>query len=226
MLDIETTGLDPKQGHRMIEFAAVEIIDGGLTNDYLHLYINPERSIDKGAIEVHGITNEMVYDKPVFSHVAPKILEYVKGSEVIIHNAPFDLGFLNYQFALIGIEAFSSVFSKITDTLQIARKKYPGARNNLDALCDRLKVDRSDRNFHGALKDCYLLAQVYNLLLREQKNLLDHELLEQTVLVKNNNKNCFSQVNRDISCNLVQPDPSQIELDNHSKYMNSITQAR
>jgi DNA polymerase-3 subunit epsilon len=171
ILDTETTGLDPKDGHRIIEFAALEMIDRELTGERLHLYINPERLIDPNATRIHGIKDEDVADKPVFKDVAQQIVEYIKDSELIIHNAKFDIGFLDYQFKLVGLNLTTDYIANVIDTLTMARQKFPGAKNNLDALCDRFKVDRKDRGYHGALIDCRLLSDVYLWLTRQQISL-------------------------------------------------------
>lgn len=162
VLDTETTGLDPREGHRIIEVGCVEVINRKITDNRFHVYINPEREIDEGAIEVHGITNQFLEDKPHYRDIASDLLQYLKGAELIIHNAPFDVGFLNAEYKLLepswkGIEKFC----KIVDTLQMARKMHPGQKNNLDALCKRYEVDNSQRDLHGALLDAEILAEVY-----------------------------------------------------------------
>ncbi len=176
ILDTETTGLKVEDGHRIIEFAALEMFERKLTGNKLHLYINPEREIDPNASRIHGITDEQVADKPTFSEVINEIREFIKDSELIIHNAKFDMGFLNYQFNLIEKgKTVDSYISGVIDTLAMARQKFPGGKNSLDALCDRFKVDRSNRDYHGALIDCRLLADVYLNLTREQINLLEQQ---------------------------------------------------
>lgn len=160
VLDTETTGLDPNDGHRIIEVGCVEIVDRRCTNNVLHFYINPERDIDDGAAEVHGITREQLADKPVFAAIAESLMDFIRGAELVIHNAPFDVGFLNAEFARLGgarIEEHCSVL----DTLVLARQKHPGQRVSLDALCKRYGVDNSGRELHGALLDARLLADVY-----------------------------------------------------------------
>lgn len=160
VLDTETTGLDPNDGHRIIEVGCVEIVDRRCTNNVLHFYINPERDIDDGALEVHGISLDQLVDKPVFAAIAQPLLEFIRGAELVIHNAPFDVGFLNAEFARLGddrIEAHCGVL----DTLVMARQKHPGQRVSLDALCKRYGVDNSGRELHGALLDARLLAEVY-----------------------------------------------------------------
>jgi DNA polymerase-3 subunit epsilon len=171
ILDTETTGLDPKQGHRIIEFAALEMVNRQLTGSSLHLYINPEREIELGASQIHGIYDKDVKDKPNFAQVVQQIVDYISGSELIIHNAKFDVGFLDFQFSSLGFSKTNDYVENIVDTLTMARRKYPGGKNNLDSLCDRFKVDRSNRDYHGALIDCKLLSEVYLNLTREQISL-------------------------------------------------------
>lgn len=175
LLDTETTGFEPKEGHRIIEFAALEMIDRKLTGNSLHLYCNPERDIPEEATRVHGITYEQVKDQPLFKNVAGQIIEYIQGAELIIHNAKFDLNFLDHHFTELGLNKTLEYASGVIDTLAMARNKFPGAKNSLDALCDRYNVDRSNRDYHGALIDCRLLADVYIWLTREQISLLGEE---------------------------------------------------
>ena len=166
VLDTETTGLDPAQGHRIIEVAAVEMVHRRFTGNYLHYYINPEREIDAGAQKVHGITNQFLEDKPKFQEIADALFAYLDGNELIIHNAPFDLGFLDHEFQQLN-KSLKKNFIKISqscsiiDTLVMARKKHRGQKNNLDALCKRYQVDNSGRDWHGALIDAELLGGVY-----------------------------------------------------------------
>lgn len=162
VLDTETTGLEPKQGHRIIEIGCVELIDRRLTGNNFHQYLQPDREIDKGAIEVHGITPEFLADKPRFEDVVSDFISYVDGAELIIHNAPFDVGFLNAELEKVGREGgLLEKICTITDTLAMARKKHPGQRNSLDALCRRYEIDNSQRQLHGALLDSEILADVY-----------------------------------------------------------------
>jgi len=162
VLDTETTGLEPSQGHRIIEIGCVELINRRMTENRYHQYINPEREIDDGAIEVHGITNEFLVDKPVFADVAEDFLKFIRGAELIIHNAPFDVGFLNHELQLLDSQAKPvDSFCSILDTLMMARNMHPGQKNNLDALCKRYAVDNSQRELHGALLDAEILADVY-----------------------------------------------------------------
>lgn len=174
VLDTETTGINPKEGHKIIEIGCVELINRRLTQNRFHIYLNPDRQIDAGAIEVHGITNEFLRDKPRFADVVEDFLSFTKDAELIIHNAPFDVGFLNNELALLEngnrtIESNSTVF----DTLAFARKKHPGARNSLDALCKRYGIDNSHRDLHGALLDAEILAEVYLIMTGGQASLLD-----------------------------------------------------
>ena len=161
VLDTETTGLEASQGHRIIEIGCVELENRRLTGNHYHQYINPQREIDQGAIEVHGITNEFLNDKPLFARVAADFVEFVRGAELIIHNAPFDLGFLDAEFKRLPQQGSMTDLCTVVDTLVMARAKHPGQRNNLDALCNRYDVDNSQRDLHGALLDAEILADVY-----------------------------------------------------------------
>lgn len=162
ILDTETTGLETEHGHRVIEIGALEMEDRRLTGNTFHCYLNPEREIDEGAMEVHGITLEFLQDKPRFPDIADDLLEFLEGAELVIHNAAFDLGFLDYELSLAGHDAeFLSSTAQVLDTLELARDIHPGQRNNLDALCKRYEVDNSSRTLHGALLDAEILADVY-----------------------------------------------------------------
>ena len=164
VLDTETTGLEVNQGHRIIEIGCVELVNRRITGRHYHQYIQPEREIDTGALEVHGITQEFLAGKPTFSEIADEFIDFVRGAELVIHNAPFDLGFIDAELdrlePRIGALALVSVCSVI-DTLQMARHKHPGQRNNLDALCQRYEIDNTSRTLHGALLDAEILAEVY-----------------------------------------------------------------
>jgi len=173
VLDTETTGLEPQQGHRIIEIGCVELLHRRLTGNHYHQYINPEREIEAGAIEVHGITNEFLSDKPLFKDIARDFIDFVDGAELIIHNAPFDVGFINYELALLNTNYPTIDTScSILDTLALARKLHPGQKNNLDALCKRYEVDNAHRELHGALLDAEILADVYLRMTGGQVNLL------------------------------------------------------
>jgi DNA polymerase-3 subunit epsilon len=172
VLDTETTGLDPRQGHRIIEVACIEMINRRLTGRHLHKYVNPEREIDEGAQAVHGITLEFLADKPKFADIADKLLEFISGAELIIHNAPFDLGFLNAELNRLDRVPVETVCNGVTDTLKMAKELHPGKRNNLNALCDRYEIDNSTRTLHGALLDTELLADVFLAMTRGQNSLM------------------------------------------------------
>ena len=162
VLDTETTGLEPSQGHRIIEIGCVELMDRQLTGNHYHQYLNPDREVEEGAIEVHGLSNEFLSDKPRFEDVVDDFLAFIKGAELIIHNAPFDTGFINHELTLLNAN-HSTVESicSILDTLAMARQKHPGQKNNLDALCKRYEVQNAHRTLHGALLDAEILADVY-----------------------------------------------------------------
>lgn len=172
VLDTETTGLDPRQGHRIIEVACIELNSRRLTGRHLHKYINPEREIDAGAAAVHGITLEFLVDKPKFADVVGEFLDFVRGAELVIHNAAFDVGFLNAELDRLGMVPIETVCNGVIDTLKMARELYPGKRNSLDALCERYAIDNSHRTLHGALLDTELLAEVYLAMTRGQNSLM------------------------------------------------------
>jgi DNA polymerase-3 subunit epsilon len=165
VLDTETTGLDPAQGHKIIEIGCVELLNRRLTGNHLHVYINPQREIEAAALEVHGITNEFLANKPLFADVAQSFIDFVDGAELIIHNAPFDIGFLDHELAALkrGYKPMSE-YCSVLDSLVMARKKHPGQKNNLDALCKRYMVDNTQRELHGALLDAEILADVYLMM--------------------------------------------------------------
>jgi DNA polymerase-3 subunit epsilon len=173
VLDTETTGLEPEQGHRIIEIGCVELVNRRQTGNDFHQYINPEREIEAGAAAVHGISNEDLADKPRFAEIASRFLDYVRGAELIIHNADFDVGFLDAELARLG-DAVTTVAEHctVTDTLAMARGKHPGQKNSLDALCKRYQVDNSRREYHGALLDAQLLAEVYLAMTGGQTSIL------------------------------------------------------
>lgn len=171
VLDTETTGLDPVLGHRVIEIGAVELVNRRPTDRHFHHYLNPERESDGGALQVHGLTPEFLQDKPKFREIAAELLDFVRGAELIIHNAPFDVAFLNAEFALVELGAVEACCACITDTLRLAKELHPGKRNGLDALCERYQVNNSARTLHGALLDAQLLAEVYLAMTRGQESL-------------------------------------------------------
>ncbi len=172
VLDTETTGLDPRQGHRIIEVACIEMENRRLTGRHLHKYINPEREIDEGAQAVHGITLEFLADKPKFVDVVDEFLEFINGAELVIHNAPFDLGFLNAELRRLDRVPVETICNGVIDTLRMAKELHPGKRNSLDALCERYDIDNSTRTLHGALLDTELLADVFLSMTRGQNSLM------------------------------------------------------
>jgi DNA polymerase-3 subunit epsilon len=211
-LDTETTGLDPNLGHRIIEIAAIELNDRHQTDKRFHKYINPLREIDSAAQEVHGITLDFLKDKPLFDDIAQEFLDFIKGGELIIHNAPFDLGFLNMELGKINEKSLAHQSVKITDTLKLAKDLRPGQRNNLDALCRAYEVDNSERSLHGALLDAQLLSEVYLAMTRGQEAFkIDFPELTNTVKLK--------KVNQE---NLPVIKASVDELKLHGSYFNNI----
>ena len=176
VLDTETTGLDPAQGHRVIEIGCIELRNRRQTEQRFHTYLRPERAIDEGAIRVHGLTNEFLADQPRFAEIAEQFLEFVRGAELIIHNASFDLGFLNRELQRCGRgQSALEQLCTVEDTLLLARQRHPGQRNNLDALCKRYGIDNSQRTLHGALLDAEILADVYLAMTRQQDSLFVQE---------------------------------------------------
>jgi len=171
ILDTETTGLDPKLGHRVIEIAAVEVVDRRLTGRNVHFYLNPEREIDAGASDVHGMTWDMLRDKPRFEDVAREFIDFTAGARWIIHNAPFDLAFLDEELRRSELPSTAAVCAEVVDTLALAREQFPGKKNNLDALCERFGIADAQRAVHGALLDARLLAEVYLAMTRGQETL-------------------------------------------------------
>jgi len=181
VLDTETTGLNARTGDRIIEVGCVELVNRQLTGNNFHFYINPERDSEDGALAVHGLTSDFLSDKPKFAEIGNALLDYVKGAEIIIHNASFDLGFLNAEFERMSLPRFNDQVENVIDTLLRAREMFPGKRNSLDALCDRLGISNSHRTFHGALLDAALLAEVYLAMTRGQNSLsMEMEIEEPT----------------------------------------------
>lgn len=217
-LDTETTGLYPDQGHRIIEIAAVEMLNRRPTKRHFHLYINPEREIDAGAQEVHGISLEFLQDKPLFAQIANDFIEFIRGAELIIHNAPFDVGFLNMELSRLGMDPLASFISGVIDTLKMAKEMRPGQRNNLDALCRHFGIDNSQRTLHGALLDAELLADVYIAMTRGQESLLmELSTPEQQTTAQ-------SQIEVDFSA-LKRLQPSEEELASHQQYIESLSKS-
>ena len=171
VLDTETTGLNPRAGDRIIEIGCVELVNRRLTGNNFHCYLNPERDSEEGALAVHGLTTEFLADKPKFAEIANSLRDYLAGAEIIIHNAPFDTGFLDAEFARLGIARFREHVGEVIDTLVRAKEMHPGKRNSLDALCDRYGVSNAHRTLHGALLDSELLAEVYLAMTRGQNSL-------------------------------------------------------
>ena len=171
-LDTETTGLSPESGDRIIEVGCVEMVSRRLTGQNKHFYINPERKNSEDAVKIHGLTDEFLADKPVFAAIADELMDYLAGAEIVIHNAAFDVGFLNEELRRLGRPPFKQQVGKITDSLLMAREMFPGKSNSLDALCRRLEVDNSNRTLHGALLDAGLLAEVYVNMTRGQDSLV------------------------------------------------------
>ena len=180
VLDTETTGINPKQGNRIIEIGCVELFERKLTGNNFHRYINPERDSEEGALAVHGLTTEFLRDKPRFHEVVEELREYIQGAEVIIHNAPFDLGFLNHEFNLLKLPTFDSHISGVIDTLVQAKEMRPGKRNSLDALCEHFGISNAHRKLHGALLGAELLADVYLAMTRGQNSLGMDIVIEET----------------------------------------------
>lgn len=216
-LDTETTGLYPSQGHRIIEIAGVEVINRQLTRNHFHVYLNPDREIDPAAQEVHGITLEFLQDKPRFNDIADEFLDFVKGAELIIHNAPFDIGFLNAELGRIDRNNIEDVSAGIIDTLKLAKDMRPGQRNSLDALCRHYGIDNSKRTLHGALLDAELLADVYLAMTRGQESLM-MEMLETAAVT--------AEVSMEASTRaLVVLMANAEELAAHEQYLEALTDA-
>jgi DNA polymerase III subunit epsilon len=215
-LDTETTGLYHAQGHRVIEVAAVEVVNRRLTKQHFHYYLNPDREIDQGAQEVHGISLEFLQDKPRFADIANELIAFIADSELIMHNAPFDVGFLNREFGLIEQKPVESITAKITDTLKIAKEMRPGQRNSLDALCKHYGIDNSKRTLHGALLDAELLADVYMAMTRGQDSLM-MELDQPQQL----NGDAMQQIKQPVLVKLA----SQSELSAHDEYIASLAKS-
>jgi DNA polymerase-3 subunit epsilon len=171
ILDTETTGLDPKQGHRIIEVAGVEFVNRRATGRHIHFYLNPEREIDSGATDVHGLTWDMLRDKARFADIVDEFLEFARGAQWIIHNAPFDIAFLDEELKRVNLPSVAAVAADVIDTLELAREHFPGKKNSLDALCERFGVANAHRTLHGAMLDAQLLAEVYLAMTRGQETL-------------------------------------------------------
>jgi DNA polymerase III subunit epsilon len=182
IVDTETTGLDPALGHRIIEIAAIELINRRPTGNRFHRYVNPERDSEEAALRVHGLTTEFLSDKPKFKEIAGEFVEFVRGAELVIHNSAFDIAFINHELSLIDSDPVNACCPSIVDTLKLAREMHPGKRNALDSLCERYQIDNSSRTLHGALLDAQLLAEVYLAMTRGQGSLMiEEETLQITI---------------------------------------------
>ncbi|MBF0784707.1 DNA polymerase III subunit epsilon [Muribacter muris] len=224
VLDTETTGMNfngaPHIGHNIIEIGAVEVVNRRLTGRTFHVYIKPPREVDEEAIKVHGITNEMLVDKPSFAEIADEFIAFINGAELVIHNAPFDVGFIDHEFSFLpNPPAKVAEMCEVTDSLQLARKMYPGKRNNLDALCDRLGIDNSKRVLHGALLDAEILADVFLMMTGGQIALLGEE--EQSDMSVNAQDAHYTPIVVDHS-HLVVLQPTEEELAAHQDYLELI----
>ena len=212
MLDTETTGISIQQGNRILEIGAVEVINREISGSSYQQYINPERESEPGALEVHGITTEFLSDKPIFARIVDEFINYVKGAELIIHNAPFDVGFINHEFSLCGRNIKIQDICTITDSLDYARNKHPGARNSLDALCKRYGVVNEHRTLHGALLDSQILAEVYLMMTGGQTKLN---------LDSNNKSDSASTLSLDLNnlppLKIVKANESELDL--HQKWL-------
>ena len=219
VLDTETTGMNQLgahyEGHGIIEIGAVELVNRRYTGNNFHIYINPNRPVDPEAINVHGITDEMLADKPEFKAVAQEFLDYIKGAELLIHNAPFDVGFMDYEFRKIGLDVKTTDICVVTDTLQMARQMYPGKRNNLDALCDRLGIDNSKRTLHGALLDAEILADVYLSMTGGQTSLFAEEDEDVPVIIAATEENKIEPEQNTVifsdNLNVLRPNEGEIQ---------------
>ena len=218
ILDTETTGLEPKQGHRIIEIGCIELINRRKTERNFHQYLNPERDIEDGAFNIHGLSNEFLSDKSRFADIAQEFIDFIRDGELIIHNAPFDVGFINAELKLLGkkwgkIEDYCTVF----DTLLLAREKHPGQKNNLDALCKRYEVDNSQRDLHGALLDAQILLDVYLKMTGGQTDLTFH-----SVATSHGVKGKSEQYINNKHKKLVVIEPTENELAEHRMLLESI----
>lgn len=215
ILDTETTGLEPKQGHRIIEIGCVELVNRRKTDQHYHQYINPDREIDDGAFNVHGISTEFLADKPRFKDIAQEFIDFIRGSEVIIHNAPFDVGFIDAELKKLGRKwGKTEHYCSVVDTLIMAREKHPGQKNNLDALCKRYEIDNSKRDLHGALLDAQILLDVYLAMTGGQETLgfgahEEQEAAEQNAIrLTDENRQPLRVI-----------EPTEAELAAHEKYL-------
>lgn len=220
ILDTETTGLDPKTGHRIIEIGALEMRNKILTGSSFHYYINPEREVPFEAFKIHGISSEFLKDKPKFHEISVEFLEFIEGANLVIHNASFDMNFLNHELTKIGQQSLD--FVNVVDTLILARKMFPGQKNNLDSLCKRFNVDNSDRKYHGALKDSVLLAEVYVELTGGRQTILavksKESIAREESKTSKENSSKFSYEN----LNFKIIEPTKIELEKHEEFLGKL----
>ena len=216
ILDTETTGLSPEAGHRIIEIGAIEIVDRKITDNNFQTYLNPKRSIDPGSIHIHGITDAFVADKPEFQEIMQEFLDFIKDAELVMHNAPFDVAFINLELSLAGFNKKLHEICEIKDTLPMARKIHPGKRNSLDALCSRYGVDKTNRDLHGALIDAKLLAQVFLLMTGGQVGFFN---LDQT---RSEYKTDYTSVFDISKRKIIAIEPSSEELKEHEEYIKTI----
>ena len=220
ILDTETTGLSPQQGHRLIEIGCLEMINRRITQNRFHYYINPKRAVDAGAVKVHGLTEDFLKDKPLFADIAESLFDFIKGAELIIHNAPFDLSFLNSEFERTHKKCVPIIqFCNVIDTLPMARNLHPGQQNTLDALCRRYGVNNKHRDLHGALIDAALLAEVYLLMTGGQTQLFDSDSMDEKI-------NTGAVIQEKLKRTQVLPVimANVDELSAHAAFMNKIVQ--
>ena len=213
VLDTETTGLEPELGHRVIELGAVELQNRRATGRHFHYYVNPERESEEAALRVHGISNDFLLDKPKFADIAAQFLDYVQGAELIIHNAAFDVAFLDHELARLDLPPISKVCAVVTDTLRLARELHPGKKNSLDALCERYQIDNSARTLHGALLDAQLLAEAYLAMTRGQDSLLAGLSIETSLEVEAQGATVYE---------VIVISASAEELDAHHRYLEEL----
>ena len=218
VLDTETTGLEPEKGHRVVEIGGVEIIDRKPTGRHVHFYLNPEREVDDAAYEIHGLSDEFLSQQPVFKDIASEFLDYIDGAELIIHNAPFDVGFLDSEFARLKDKVVVEDRCSIVDSLAFARHKHPGQKNSLDALCRRYEVDNSARELHGALLDAEILADVYLLMTGGQTVLFGNANNEQGKSVSSEDIR-IDRVGRSRLCVI---NANDVEKKDHQSYLEAL----
>ena len=219
ILDTETTGINPLEGHKIIEIGCIELVNRKFTGARFHQYINPMREVEEGAIAVHGITNQFLQDKPIFESIAKKFMEFISGAELIIHNAPFDTGFINHELKLLNADWKPLTdYCRVVDTLVMARQLHIGQRNSLDALCKRYAVDNSQREMHGALLDAHLLAQVYLAMTGGQGSLFD----EMQSMEKHADESDDIVIQNKVTRNLAVIKATQTEIEEHEQYLSKM----